>query len=345
VLLTHGPVYVGAALAVVLGVALRDARALVFAFAAEPLVRAMLSYVVCPFLPRLVIDRSSVRELLRFAGGVFGLPILILVFTHADVLVVGRYLRLEDLGMYALAWALAMFPGFVFFSLFDPMMLQLFSSVREDMAELRQAVVKVTRIAVVLGMPLAATMFVLARPTLAVVYGRGFSDAATEYRLRVGLVFGLLTLCMVLRVVSHISGQVYSAIGQHGVHRYFALIRAGLVVALIVPAVKAFGLPGAPRAILLASAIVFTMEVFLLGQFIGLGGREYVASLFPGMACSQVVAIPGVVLSGWLKDDPVRGLSTCGVLCVVAWIAGLVWLSTAQDEPASPRAAPADAAA
>src|SRR5205807_1254647 len=63
----------GILITVLLSLYLRNVRALAIGFAAEAAAACLLSHLLCPFRPRLRIDRSAAGELLRFSSGIVGL--------------------------------------------------------------------------------------------------------------------------------------------------------------------------------------------------------------------------------------------------------------------------------
>src|SRR6202040_448410 len=74
--ISNGGAICGVILTVVLSFVLRDVWALAIGSCSENAFRCLLSYIVCPGLPRLGWDRQAVRELYRFTKQGFGLSFL-----------------------------------------------------------------------------------------------------------------------------------------------------------------------------------------------------------------------------------------------------------------------------
>ena len=65
-------------------------RALAIGFCSENAFPCLLSYILCPGLPSLGLDRRATRDLLKFSKGIFGLSFLTLTLSRTDIFVLGK---------------------------------------------------------------------------------------------------------------------------------------------------------------------------------------------------------------------------------------------------------------
>ena len=84
------------------GFFVRSVWALAIGFAAETFMRCVISFAVCPFRPRLELDKESAKSLLAFSKGVFGLSLLNLIFNRTDIFVLGKLYPAAQLGIYTM---------------------------------------------------------------------------------------------------------------------------------------------------------------------------------------------------------------------------------------------------
>ena len=126
-LLVQGSGVFGAIVAIVLGLIIQSVWALVIGFVAEYAIMCVLSYVFVPIKPTFKINREDLAELFRFARAMLGLPILTIIALQTDVLVLGKVVAEDDLGMYYLAVALVQLPIFLFSRMVNPVLLPAFS--------------------------------------------------------------------------------------------------------------------------------------------------------------------------------------------------------------------------
>jgi hypothetical protein len=76
VIIFHGGGIVGILTSVILSFILQGVLALVAGFVVEAAVRCILSFIICPFIPRFKFAEEHLITLFAYARGMFGLPIL-----------------------------------------------------------------------------------------------------------------------------------------------------------------------------------------------------------------------------------------------------------------------------
>jgi O-antigen/teichoic acid export membrane protein len=100
----------GSVLTIILAFAHYGVWALVFGNIFACILRTVIINVVAPFLRFPIFSWHGMRDLLSFGGNVFITRLLWFFFTQADVLIVGKLLGKEMLGLYSVAMHLASLP-------------------------------------------------------------------------------------------------------------------------------------------------------------------------------------------------------------------------------------------
>jgi len=263
---------------------IRNVWALVIGLVAEAFIKFLLSFILCPFRPRFTIHRESLNELLKFAHGMFGMPILTLLTFRADVIILGKMVITSQLGIYYMALSLAQIPFEIFDRIVSPVLLPAFAKKQNDTTVVRNAVLNITRVIALLGLPLMALQILCAGPALALAYPSEYAVAAST--------FAWMSVYLLTRAQGIVLGQVFMGLGHPQLHRRFVALRAVLLLAFIYPAVKLMGISGAALVLALSSLIALYMQVVWVGRLINIRFSEYIYRWLPGLQLSLVVLVP-----------------------------------------------------
>ena len=318
VVITQGGFVLGAIVTIILAFAIRNVWAIVIGFAATGFTRCLMSYVLCPFIPRFAYHRESFQGLYRFARGMLGLPVLTYIAFNIDVLVAGKLVSTSLVGLYGMALTLAFAPWDLFSRIISPVLFPAFVEKQDDKEGLSKAVLKITRVTGLFLIAPAVLAIICSKAILTFVFGAEYSA--------VGVPFGLLCVYVVLLIQSTVFATVLLGIGQPGKHRAFVGVRALILVVFIYPAIKLFGLTGAAAVVMLASLLALCLQVFVLRKVIGLRIFDYIISWVPGVVAALPVLAIVVFMQYVRADDPVLHLSIGAFVSVVFCLGGFFFL-------------------
>lgn len=307
VLIIQGSAIIGTVITIALAFVYRNVWAMVIGFVSMAMLRCILSFVLCPFMPRFEFDKDSFNELLRFAKGMFGIPILAYFAINIDILVAGKMVPAGLLGMYGMAFALARIPRELFSRIIAPTLLPAFAEKQGDFKALCATVLKLTRLTALITLPVVVLAALCNKTILSIVYGKEFSAVAVPFAL-------LCTYVMFLLQGVTLT-SVFFAIGQPAKHRLFVVVRAVILVMIIYPSIKVAGLTGAAFAVLIANLIALFFQVRVASDLIMLKTNQYYISWIPGI----VLSLPVFLVVGFLKMliplSPLLHLSG-GLICI-----------------------------
>jgi len=320
VLLSQGSGIIGTFVAIGLAFMIRNVWALVIGFVAESAVLCVLSYALVPFLPKFGIDRKSLSELMKFVRGLIGSPILKLIALQADIVVLGKMVTEDRLGIYFLAVQLAYLPVVLFNRIIRPVLLPAFSEKQDDKDFLCRALLKISRGAAILGIPFTAFMASCASGILLLAYGPKYVAVAAP--------FAVLSVCGLIRMQSGVFVAAYLALGRPHLIRRFAALQAAIVVCLIYPAIVMFDLPGATAVILLASIVTLCFQVLFMKRLIGLQFLEYVRCWLPGLLACSIVLASATLLQVFGIQSAVCNVVIVGLSCIAACALALFFLKS-----------------
>ena len=318
VFLTQGSGLLSTLLTIGLAFYLKNVWALVVGLVAEAVVRCMLSYVLCPFQPRLSIDRECFSDLLKFAKGMLGLAFLSIVVRQTDILVLGKIVSGEQLGMYYLALQLAYQPVLLFERMIGKVLLPAFAEKQDDKESIYRAMLAIVRTTAVFGVPLLAFLIICAGPILSVVYGSQYAQVSVP--------FSLLCLWGLVCTQGIVVSSILIGVGLPHLHRRAVALRAVILIGLIYPAIIFWGLSGAAIAVLTAYSVALVVPFVWMRRLINLKFNEYALSWLPGLATSLIVIAPTILLTCLRQTGPVLSMAVGVVSCLGAWSVGLLLL-------------------
>jgi PST family polysaccharide transporter/lipopolysaccharide exporter len=315
VVITHGSFILGTIVTIILAFVIRNVWAIVIGFATIGFVKCLISYALCPFMPRFAYDRESFQGLYRFARGMLGLPVLTYIAFNIDVLVAGKLISTSLVGFYGMALALAFAPWDLFSGMISPVLLPAFAEKQDDKKALCKGVLQITKYTSLLMIPPAVLVMTCADTILAFVYGAEYSTVAVP--------FGLLCVYVVLLTQGSIFTSLFFGIGQPSKNRAFVGLRALVLVVLIYPGIKFFGLTGAAAVIVLASFAAMCLQLTVIHKMIGLHIFDYTISWLPGLVLAIPVSAIIVIIRGLQPGYPKMHLTIGALSCVVVCMTGL----------------------
>ena len=252
-IINYGGGIIGIVTAVVLAFIVKNIWALAIGFIVESASRFLLSYIICHFCPGLTFEKCHLKALFKYARGMFGLPILYFIFTRADIFVIGKLCSKYDLGLYSMAVALACAPLQLIGAIFNEIAMPAFSKIQSDMNRINSSIVKSVSLIALGGVPILFFVSLYGKSILSMIYGY-------EYAM-VSLPFAIIFCNELLKTISMPFATLFFAIGHPELHRLFTGVRAILLLVLIYPAVKYYGITGAALSIFVSMVVSFVLIV------------------------------------------------------------------------------------
>jgi O-antigen/teichoic acid export membrane protein len=279
---------------VALALATASIWALVAGGLAQAVARALMAWTLLPgHANRPRLERPAARELVQFGKWIFLSTLAGFLVQQADKLVLGRYLSMEELGLYNIGFFLASFPLMLGTTLMVRLMIPVYrqsppAASAANFARLRRIRGGLTAALVALMAPL-----VLLGPWLVgVLYDPRYAGA--------GPVVVLVGLALMPQLVTLAYDR--AALAQGDSRGFFAVngARAAVLVGLLAALVPAFGVVGAAGALLGAAVAGYPLQVWLARRHGAWDGAHDL------VAAAAVLALAGLAL--WLHGAELSGL-------------------------------------
>jgi O-antigen/teichoic acid export membrane protein len=282
-----GGASIGIIAAIIIGFFMHNVWVLIIGLVLESFSFFIISYILCPFFPSRTIDRESLNQLLTFSRNIFGLPILVFIFSNLDVFVLGKMVDDANLGKYSMALGLSQIPFVLYGAVLNPLLLPAFSSLQADSAKLSAAITKSARYINLMFLPLITGLFFFSDSILRVCYGANY--------VVVSGVFKVLCLSLAMKVIGTVLINALFSVGKPHYTREASIIRVVVMGMLIVPLIMKMGMIGAALSSFIASSAWLFMVIYRVRRTIGLKVISFFRSLDLGLAASSVIGVVYIV--------------------------------------------------
>ncbi|MCJ7779174.1 MAG: polysaccharide biosynthesis C-terminal domain-containing protein, partial [Sedimentisphaerales bacterium] len=166
--------------------------------------------------------------------------------------------------------------------------------------------------------PPTALAVICSGTILTFVYGAEYSAVAVP--------FGLLCVYVVLLIQGNTLAGIFLGIGQPAKNRAFVGLRALVLVVLIYPGIKLFGLTGAAAVVVLASFTAMCLQLAAIHKTIGLNIFNYATSWLPGLVLAVPILVTIVVVQRLKPGCPMVHLTVGALSCIIVCLTGLLLL-------------------
>lgn len=318
VLLTQSASILGIIIAIISAFFIRNVWALVLGYVTEAFLLFLFSYVFYPLMPKLQINLSHAKNIMIFSRKVFGLPILMVMYSQVDNFVIGKVLSLSTLGLYYLARSLADMSTTIF-SKISAVFLPAFSLIQDDKEKLKNSLLQLTEIVATFGPPFFIFLIVFARPILTLIYSPELNTVVIPFSIC--CIFSFLYLLSILIM------NVVFATGNPDKFRTASLVRTIVFLIILYPATKYFGLIGAALSALFSMSLAMIIQIRYLKSLLNINVLEYFGCFAKGIKYSLIVLIPGIVFTIFVPLQKLSAVALGAFFCIIAWCFGIATLS------------------
>jgi O-antigen/teichoic acid export membrane protein len=272
--------------------------------------KVILSFMIAPFRPRLPLDRAHLRAVLDFTKRSFGLPLLLIAYIQADVVVLARCVPLGDLGIYGMAAGLAAIPYSLFSGVLHPITLPLLSNLQADRTAFFEKICYLNRCVWIYGLPVVFLVSIEAQTVLKLVYGSQYASGSA--------VLILLCTSTFLRLMGELLAVGFIALGEPQVYRRNSVIRTFVLITTLIPFISIFGTVGAATAMLTATSLFAILTEFDLRRLLGYEGKKFWQTAIPGVWAILPIA-GSVPLFRLFSQNAIAELALTSAFCLAIW--------------------------
>ena len=260
--------------------------------------------------PKMTFSRTSLREMAGYSSHVLGVDVLGWAMVSLDNFLIGRYLGPRALGTYSIAYSVMTTPIRRIASPLTNVFFPAFSAIK-DAERIGGYWLRSTGMVAAVVVPLTLGMIPVAPDLVDSFFGEEWEDAAILIQILAGvsLIQSLTSLCdSVLQALAHTR----------------TLFRWTLAVTVI--SVSAFaaaiplGVEGVAWALLVVSAVLHPILVWLTARVVGLTLRDWVRSIMGPLQAGALMLVP-VYLTGELISPDAAHILRLGAMTAVGAVA------------------------
>lgn len=263
-----------------LAVWLQDYRALVWGIIAGSSARALISYLVAPYLPRLRLDRA--RELFGFSVWVLISQLGEHAADLADRLIAGRLFGAGTVGYYHVASELAVAPARELTVSVARALGPVYARLLDDPVELGRKYAAALGVIATISLPAVFGLALVADDAVALVLGEKWRESAP-----------LIAWLAPAFALHYLTRTNYTVLHVMGYARRAALLRWPLVVGIIVAMYvggRLYGIEGVAAGRFVSLVLFLPWPFLVTGRLVDLGLRDYALALWRPLAASGAMA-------------------------------------------------------
>lgn len=259
---------------------------LVAAYLLRNFIQISIEWVVSGWKPRWRFDKAVAWDMFHFGKYIFAGGVLWFFNNNLDNIVVGKYLGVEMLGYYAIAFNLANFVATYFLGRVGLVLYPAYSKIQDDPGDVLRVMLKSVKMVSVIIFPFAFGVFIFAPDILALLLGEKWLPAAGALRVLVWV--GLF------RSLGGVMWPVFMAKGKTKADFLVNLASVGVFFALVIPLSLKFKLIGAATAVLISAVTAFVIGVIRIRAYFHLRAAEFLSALKMPFYCSLMMGLAGV---------------------------------------------------
>jgi O-antigen/teichoic acid export membrane protein len=261
-----------------------------------------------------IFSIRGTRDMVMFGGNVTVTRILWFWYSQADVIIAGRLLGKDLLGVYSVAMHLANLPAAKLSALVNQVAFPAFASIQQDRERYAAHFLLAMRLLSFLVFPALWGMSSVAPELVRVVLGSKWEDAVVPLQL--------LALIMPVHMFAPFMNTAATGMGRADVSAKQVLTAVVVMPAAFLIGIH-WGLVGLALSWVIAFPVVFAVAIRLFVPIVGLRARDVLGAMAPAMvACSGMYLVVTAVRAAFGQAMTDVALLTMLVLSGAAAYAG-----------------------
>ncbi len=222
-------------------------------------VELILSYIIVSPRPNFRFEKTYLSTIFHRGKWITGTAIFDYLFTNMDNIAVGRMLGASSLGIYQLAYSLAVMPFVELGNAFNYVMFPIFSKLTHDRSRLRNAFIKI-----ILGVALMSIPFVI----IFTVVPQVFVFILGEKWAAIVSVLPILSVVGFVKAISNMAAALFLSEIKQNYAMVITFVTTVSMLATLIPLVQHYGIVGAAMAALIGSLVALPFYLFFVWQIL-----------------------------------------------------------------------------
>lgn len=234
-----------ASVAVVYALLTKDPASLVYGLIAGAFLEVVLSLIFIHPKPNLRIDVTKAKYIIQRGKWLTGYSVFKYIFENGDDIVVGKVLGPATLGIYQVAYKLAILPITEVADVFGKATLPIFVDIADNKKQLRKALLYTTAGVFVLLLPLVTVLWLFPEVIITILLGEQWLSAVS--------VLKVLAFYAIIRALVNPALTVFLALKKQEIVSLTSFVGTAILFSTIFPLLSFYGLVGVGIATIIAS--------------------------------------------------------------------------------------------
>lgn len=238
---------------------------------------------------------NEIRDFMKIGSFQLGAHVLDFISSKIDVILIGRFFSMEDLGIYNIAKDLMLKPYSIISALVSNVASSAFSKIQNNLTAIKENYKRVVKVISLICIIIYATMFVFADTITTILYAPEFASVATFLRI---FVF--------IGIVNSINGQagiLQVALGRTDIGFKWTLVRVVCYLSVILVASYYTIYTVAYSQLFLTIIFFFVYWRLVIYPLSRIRFGEYVDIFKEAISVSLVISLPFVLLLNSFNFD------------------------------------------
>ncbi len=266
---------------------------LVIAFIIKTVFENYSFWVLTKWTPNFTFDVKTFWEMFHFGKFLALAAFIWFLKMTLDNLLVGKFLGVTALGIYAIAFNIANFGADYFASRVYRVIFPVFSKMQYDKNDLRQGFLKTTKLTGLFAFPFFVVLVLFGDGIITIIYGSKWVSAIPT--LKVLAFAGLLNTLPVAML------PLFNAINHPKAGFWYNAVQVGLFFIFISPAAKIYGLIGVAWVVTLSQLIAIMIYLPFTMKLISLRTKDFFMNLKTGVLASLIMLSLSFILKNVLS--------------------------------------------
>lgn len=263
---------------------------LVWAYLASEILSGMGAWAACPWRPdRREFDWKTGRELARFGRHILGANLFDLLRERVPILIIGKVLGADEVGYYWMSVRWASLPTEGITWVIAKVSFPFFVRVRDDADRFRDGYRRTLDLILVLAIPAAVGIALVAEPLIQTLYDARWSGAVAP--LQILAFYGLFL------AIAASTGAVFNTAGKSQYVFVYSAIYTAILGALLIGLGFSHGLTGIALATVVAPALIAVAAVFSACRILQLNPRTLLRLFVTPVAATCGLTAAVVIVS------------------------------------------------
>ena len=238
--------------------------------------------------PRLWWNSALIRHFLSISMPILGAALLAKLFTYSDRYILLKISGKTAAGIYVAANKIPFALEFIaaaFAASLLPAMSHFFVTAKDQLSRIFE---QATRYLIMLSIPIAVGVFVLAHPFAIKLFGKSFADATTPLRIMISALPLIFLNFPVGSFLIAVNKQLWNTVNLA------CAVALSVILNLILQ--PRFGVSGAAVAVVASYLLLYSLGLYQVRRVIKLNTKRLLLTVGRTLLCSGIMAVPLILL-------------------------------------------------